>query len=90
MSDNTTFTATDMRRAAALLTHYAAGDLAGVYEITRETIEADALADLAGALAAVFFQLSPELRTQDGVALLRELTRAFRAAEAATETGGTE
>jgi hypothetical protein len=72
-----------MRRASALLTQYAIGDVAGVAAIWQETAEADAWPDLAGAVVALFFELSPELRKAKGQKALRELTRSWAAAEAA-------
>jgi hypothetical protein len=84
MIDNSTlFTATDGRRAAALLSHYQAGDYAGLYAILTEAHEADEACDLAAAVVALFFQFSPELMTDEGGAALRELTRSYAAAEAA-------
>lgn len=82
------FTPTDLRRASALLAHYAVGDLAGVGEIWREAAETDAWPDLTGAVVAVFFGLSPELLTVEGHKRLQELTRAYRAAEAAEQANG--
>ncbi|MEC4763360.1 hypothetical protein VT930_09610 [Mycobacterium sherrisii] len=85
MPDNNSekVTVTDMRRAAALLTHYAAGDTAGLAEIWREAAEADEFPDLLSATVALFFRLNPELATPEGHQRLQELTRAYRAAEAA-------
>jgi hypothetical protein len=85
---NETFTPTDMRRAAALLTHYGVGDMEGVAEIWREAAESDTWPDLAGAIAALFFDLSPELRTSEGHRRLQELVRAYRAAEVADQDEG--
>jgi hypothetical protein len=88
MIDPQQFTPTDLRRAAALLTHYGVGDLDGVAEIWREAAESDAWPDLAGAVAAMFFGLSPEMQTDEGHRRLQELTRAYRAAEVAEHDGG--
>lgn len=85
---STLFTPTDGRRAAALLTHYRAGDYDGLYAILAEAHEADGALDLAAAVACLFFQLSPELMTDHGGEALRELTRAWAAAEAADLAGG--
>jgi hypothetical protein len=85
---DTQFTPTDMRRAAALLTHYQTGDMAGVHAILTEAHDADESGDLAAAVVALFFELSPELMTAEGGAALRELTRAWAAAEAADQAGG--
>lgn len=79
------FTPTDMRRAAAMLTHYQAGDAAGLLAIMVEAEQADASTDLAAAMCALFFDLSPELRTEAGGNALRELTRSYAAAEAASD-----
>jgi hypothetical protein len=76
------FSPTDMRRAAALLTHYQAGNPAGLLAIMLEADEADGSPDLAAAVCALFFQLSPELMTEEGGAALRELVRSYAAAEA--------
>ncbi len=78
-------TPTDMRRAAALLTHYSAGDTEGMAEIWRESAEADDFPDLLSAMVGLFFRLSPELLTPEGHQGLQELTRCYRAAEAAGE-----
>ena len=51
----------------------------------REGAEADAMPDLAGAVVATFFDLSPEVRTPEGVERLRELTRACAAAGLPTD-----
>jgi hypothetical protein len=88
MIDPQQFTPTDMRRAAALLTHYGVGDLDGVAEIWTETAESGDWPSLAGAVAAMFFGLSPELQTEDGHRRLQELTRAYRAAELDEQEGG--
>jgi hypothetical protein len=85
---STLFTATDGRRAAALLTHYQAGDYAGLHAILAEAHEADESVDLAAAVVALFFQLSPELMTDKGGEALRELTRAWAAFEAEDLAGG--
>jgi hypothetical protein len=84
MIDNSTLvTATDMRRAAAMLCHYQSGDQAGLLAIMTEAHNADESPDLAGAVVALFFELSPEVRTEEGSDALRELARAWAAAEAA-------
>jgi hypothetical protein len=82
--DSTQFTPTDMRRAAALLSHYQAGDLTGMFAIMSEAEQDDASADLAAALCALFFELCPWLKAAAGGERLRELTRAWAAAEAAS------
>jgi hypothetical protein len=81
-SSKMTFTPTDFRRASALLTHCAAGDLAGMSEIWAECARANAVTDLAAALVTLFLDLSPELKTETGLVALRELTRSWAAAEA--------
>ena len=81
-ADDTLFTAADMRRAAALLTHYAAADLPGVRAILTEAYDAGGALDLAAALAALFFQVIPGADSAEGRAALRELTRSYAAQEA--------
>lgn len=75
------FTATDARRAVALIAHAAAGDPAGMRLILTEAQEADELADLAAALAATCLDFNPGLRTDEGLALLRDIAAALAAAE---------
>ncbi len=78
-----TFTPADMRRATALMAHHAAGDPHGAAEIWREAAEVADWPGLAAAVIAVTFEVVPALRTEQGVTALRELARAYAAAEAA-------
>lgn len=75
------FTATDARRAVALIAHAAAADRAGMRLILAEAADADQLGDLAAASAATTLDFCPLLRTPEGLAALRELTAALAAAE---------
>lgn len=81
-ADNVLFTATDLRRAAALLTHYAARDLPGVRAILAEAHDAGGALDLAAAVVALFFHTIPGADSPEALAALREMTAAYAAAEA--------
>jgi hypothetical protein len=74
-------TASDQRRAAALLTHYAGGDIEGVRAIWDEAGESDCWPDLTAAVVALVFDLVPELISAGGVEMLRLLTRDCAARE---------
>jgi hypothetical protein len=82
MSDELTFTPADLRRGTALLAHYATGDRAGIREIWREAAEADSWPGLAAAVIAAVFEAAPDLRSEQGVAWLRDLATAHAALEA--------
>lgn len=75
------FTATDARRAVALIAHAAAADAAGMRLILTEAVDAEEVTDLAAALAATCLDFCPQLRTPAGGALLREVAAALAAAE---------
>ncbi len=74
-------TATDKRRAAALLTHCAAADVEGIRAIWDEAGESDSWPDLTAAVVALVFELFPELMSAGGVEMLRLLTRDCAARE---------
>lgn len=76
------FTATDARRAVALLAHAARGDLPGMRAILTEAADAGAGLDLAAALAATTLDLMPALRTPAGGQALADLATVLAAAEA--------
>ncbi|MDQ1250375.1 MAG: hypothetical protein QG597_4754 [Actinomycetota bacterium] len=75
------FTATDARRAVALIAHAAAGDRAGMRLILAEAADVGELGDLAAASAATTLDFCPALRSAEGLAALRELAAALAAAE---------
>ena len=75
------FTATDARRAVALIAHAAAVDCSGMRQILNAAAESDELADLAAALAATVLDFCPALRTAAGLAALRDLAAGLAAAE---------
>ena len=75
------FSATDCRRAVALIAHAGAGDIAGMRLVLTEAHDADEMADLAAALAATCLDFNPGLRTAEGLAALRDIAAALASAE---------
>lgn len=62
----------DCRRAAALVTHHARGDLAGINAILQEAVEADRVSPLFLSVLALYEVIVPELRTEAAIALMSE------------------
>ena len=83
MSLNDTFSPGDLRRATAFLAHAASTDFEGMAAIWAEAAEVDSWPGFSAGLCAAFFEVNPTLRTERGVAALRELARAYAALEAA-------
>lgn len=79
------FSSTDLRRAGALLLHTAVADVDGVRAIWDEAAEDDSWPDLTAAVMAVVFDLAPDLRSPEGVAVLRAFTAASVRAEVPDE-----
>lgn len=75
MTDPQGFTATDLRRAAALLCHLAADDYVGVRLILDEAEQDGDSPALVVAVAWTALEIAPGLRSPEGLAALRELTR---------------
>ncbi len=86
MNDELTFTPADLRRGTALLVHSATGDQVGMREIWREAAEADSWPGLAAAVIAAVFEAAPDLRSERGIAWLRDLATAHAAVEAEGES----
>lgn len=82
MTNDLEFAPGDFRRATALLAHYATADTAGVAEVWREAAEVGSWPGLTAAVVAAFFEIVPGLRTEEGVAALRQFAAAFAASEA--------
>lgn len=85
---NETFGPGDLRRATALLIHAVVLDYQGMAEVWAEAADADSWPGLAAGLCAAIFEIVPGLRSERGVAALRELARAYAAQEAAEDTDG--
>lgn len=75
-------TNTDYQRAAALLSHVAQLDSAGAALALDEAELTGAGRRLALATALTMFDIAPDLRSPEGRAALRELTRSYAAQDA--------
>lgn len=67
-----TAVAGDCRRAAALVAHNSQGNIDGFNAVLREAAEADRVTPLFSALLDLFEFLLPELRSEAGIATLRQ------------------
>lgn len=73
----------ECRRAAALLAHAAVADIDGMASIWADATEHDSCHDLLAAVVALVFEIVPGLRSEQGVAALRQFAATFAESEAA-------
>ncbi len=63
----------DARRAAALLLHFAADDLAGMDAVIEEAAHVDRALELVAMVLDVVFKVAPDLRSEDTLSRLQNV-----------------